>query len=997
MPELQIRLFGQFLLLDDGEPVTTLSGDRPQSLLAYLLLQRHAPQSRQHLAFTLWPDSGDAQARTNLRNLLFQVRRALPRADLYLSIGANTVQWRPDAPFTLDVAAFQEALAAAQAVRATATELEWLETAVSLYTGDLFPGNYEDWLLPLREELRQAYLAALVRLVALLEQSEDYRAAMRYAQRQLQIDPLDEAAYVQLMRLHARSGDRAGVRRVYELCASTLQRELGVEPGPATQAAFAQLLRWEAPVAPLQPAAAAPADPVATTPPAAAVAPPCVRILPPQPTPFVGRETELAQIAQLLALPDCRLLTIVGSGGIGKTRLAVQSAQGHAQVFTHGVAFVPLAPVPTADHVATTIAETLSISLSRAGAHQEQLIDHLREREMLLVLDNMEHLVAGSEWLSDLLLAAPQVKLLLTSRQRLNLREEWIYDLRGLPAPDEQDLTTLEENSAAALFLQAARRTWAGFTLTTADRAAVARICRLVDGMPLALELAATWVRLLSCSEIAAEIARNIDFLTASQRNLPERHRSVRAVFEYSWAMLEAHERDAFSRLALFRGGFDRDGAMEVAGATLPLLAALVDKSLVRPQRDGRYDVHELVRQYALERLAEDTAAYSAAQRAHACYCLALADQAREGLGGADASAWTTRLDGEMDNVRAALAWSLSAGETEIALRLCQALWRFWWQCGHLREGLRWLQAGLAQAEAADAAAVARRLLANAYQAAGVLARNLGDYAQARRYHTAGLTLQQAEGNQQGIGASLNSLATLSMFQGAYDEAEAYYNQSLAAYEAAGDRRGAESILNNLGIVAMYQGDVERSLQLHLRSLEVAYETGDRQGIANALGNLGDVYRYLGRFDEADAALDQSLHILQELQNVQGEGTTRYSMGLLALARGRPDEADVQLRRSLALHWQAEDLVAIADDLEGLARVAMARGDAQGTARLYGAADTLRDRTGTPTPSVEWPFHDAARGQAHHQLGTAAFTAAYFTGQTGDLAQIITALLDNPA
>ncbi|MBE2225485.1 MAG: hypothetical protein IAF02_28375, partial [Anaerolineae bacterium] len=352
-PQLKISLFGEFSLVYQGKPAPSFSGDRPISLLAYLLLHRQTAVSRQHLAFTLWPDSSDSQARANLRNLFYTLRQTLPAADTYLAADSMTLQWRTDADFSLDVAEFEAALMAAKTAVTDTDKIAQLETAVTLYQGDLLPGNYDDWIIPLREELRQTYLDSLHQLVQLREQNGDYRAAARISQRLIQHDPLDEPAYVQLMRLYALSGDRAGVRRVYEQCATSLRRELDVEPGSVTQAAYEQLLRLEAaPIPESQPA------PIPSRP----------QPLPTPATPFIGREAELAHIAELLADPTCRLLTIVGQGGIGKTRLALETAVGHQPVFADGVVWVSLTALQTPTQLASAIAEALNHRLSGGGS-----------------------------------------------------------------------------------------------------------------------------------------------------------------------------------------------------------------------------------------------------------------------------------------------------------------------------------------------------------------------------------------------------------------------------------------------------------------------------------------------------------------------------------------------------------------------------------------------------------------------------------------------------
>src|SRR3712207_1580304 len=325
--------------------------------------------------------------------------------------------------------------------------------------------------------------------------------------------------------------------------------------------------------------------------------------LPPQPTTFVGREAEVAALTRLLAEPDCRLVTIVGPGGIGKTRLALQVAARAAPAYADGVAFAPLQDVPTAELLVGALAEAVGCPLSGRDEPQDQLLAYLRDRELLLLLDNAEHLLDGAEFVGELLAAAPRLQLLVTSREALNLQEEWRYPLAGLEVPAVGQGRGVEACSAVALFVERARRVRRDFALE-AEREGVVRICRLVGGLPLALELAAAWARTLPCAAIAEEIAGNLALLATSARNVPERHRSVRAAFDQSWQHLSWEERAVYARLAVFHGGFRRAAAERVAGATLPVLATLLDKSLVRYEADGRYHLHELLGEYAAEQLA---------------------------------------------------------------------------------------------------------------------------------------------------------------------------------------------------------------------------------------------------------------------------------------------------------------------------------------------------------------------------------------------------------
>ncbi|MBW7886598.1 MAG: AAA family ATPase, partial [Caldilineaceae bacterium] len=662
---LHIRLFGEFSLTYGDEPVTGVKSDRPQSLLAFLLLYRSAPQSRQRIAFTLWPDTSEANARGSLRNLLFLLRQGLPDVDTFIVGDSSSLQWSNDAPYTLDVADFEHALAQVRSATDQAEQRYWLERAVDQYSGDLLPGNYDDWVIPIREELRQNYLDALYRLSGLLEEEGDYRAAIRYLQRQLQVDPLDEAAYVRLMRAHALSGDRAGIRRVYQTCVNALRRELDVDPSPSTQAAYEQLLRFEPPAAALPEAPARAAMPALPEP----LAPHIderlwrPRPLPVPAAPFIGREAEMAQIAERLSDPDCRLLTLVGPGGVGKTRLALQVAAGHRAVFQDGVAYASLAALANADELAPAIADALGVALTSGADMHELLFRLLRSKQLLLVLDNFEHLVEEVDLLVNLLRTAPQVKLLVTSRQRLDLLEEWVYELQGFAVPESG---ATPKDSAVDLFLQSARRVRQNFEPDGEDIQSIVSICQMVGGLPLGIELAASWMRMLSPADIVREMERTLDFLTLNRRNLPERHRSLRAVFDHSWRLLSTTEQQLLSRLAVFRGDFSREAAEQVAGATLPMLLSLVDKSLVRLREGGRYGLHQLVHQFAREKLMEQSYGgagrpedgMEATHRRYAEHFLSLAEAALAAMRGTDPVGSLDQLRAEHDNLRGALSWT---------------------------------------------------------------------------------------------------------------------------------------------------------------------------------------------------------------------------------------------------------------------------------------------------------------------------------------------------
>lgn len=1006
---LYIHLLGQFNLLVDGQPITSLAAERPQTLLAYLLLHRHAPLSRQYLAFLLWPDSGESQARSNLRNLLHALRQALPDADQFLQIEPMTLGWRAEAPFVLDVAQFEQAVDQAGQIEDSVQAQSCLETAVALYKGDLLPANYDDWLIPWREEIRQKFLQSLEKLIDMTERSGDYRAAIHHARRLLQQDPLNEVTYVRLMRLHALSGDRAGVRRTYQACATTLERELGVEPGPALQDVYAEFLRMD--VSWL-------AESTEISRPMSAVTAWRPRPLPIPATPFIGRETELAEIAELLADPACRLVTITGLGGIGKTRLALQTAVGHQAIFADGVAYVSLASLQATDLLITAIGEALQVPIAAARDPQAQLFNFLDQRQLLLVLDNFDHLLEGAESMALLLRQTPQVKLLITSRQRLGLRGEYVYELEGLPLPEAGDPEALAANSALLLFRQSARRAANRYVLTPDDQGHVIRICRLVGAMPLAIELAASWVRLLSPAEIAEEIERGLTFLAVSLRDVPKRHRSILTVFDHSWRVLTAPEQRALARLSVFRGGFTRDAAEQVAQATLPLILALVDKSLVRRIGAGRFDLHELIRQCAQERLAE-AGEFEDAVRCHFEFFLAFAEESKAKLRGSGQLEWLRRLDQDYDNLRAAMEWSLGDNEATCisdaqvrtgteALRLSSALYLYWKIRAQWSNGRQWLQRALANAperpvsrERAEATidaamlavdqmdtAAARqfgdkgldlaqelgepRSIARALYALGIASWREKAYALARNYCEQALALARELDDKILIANSHHALGRIAINQHHLETARSYLEQGLAVYQELDDKLSLNIVLSDLGLLAYLRNEFTTARLHHERSWQLFREAGYIAGIEMTLNRLGDIARCENDYNEAERCYTECLGIFRDTGDKEEIPNLLHNLGYVANFRGDYSQAILLFREGLAIHTETGNLTGLAMCLAGIATVLTARGCVADGARLFGAAEMALEEAN----AVLWPANQMEYDRSLAKLRTAMDEAA---------------------
>ena len=448
-----------------------------------------------------------------------------------------------------------------------------------------------------------------------------------------------------------------------------------------------------------------------------------VQRLPTHLTSFVGRDKEITEITDLLAAPGCRLLTLVGPGGIGKTRLAVEAAVRMEQTFPDGIVFIALQPVPDVEGLAAAVATTLGLPLTGQQELRAHIYEYLRARRLLLILDNFEHLVDGSDLVTGMLQAASQVRCLVTSREALNLQEEWLYPLDGLDVPTEPFAASLASTGAVQLFVERAQRVNRAFGLP-AEQDAVARICRLVEGMPLAIELAATWTKTLSCAVIADEIAQNIALLTTSLRNIPERHRSVRAAFDQSWTRLMDVERAVFTRLALFRGSFTLDAAIQVGGASPPILATLVDTSFVRRTSDGRYHLHELLRQYAEERLREAPEAFARTMEAHQRYYIRFLSERLQGSIGAGQAEVTREVAAEIDNIRAAWRQAAAQGDVEAIQQAVQTLSVFVFARGLYQDGVTACELAIQSLRTAPVSPARDHTLADVLCALGLLSRS---------------------------------------------------------------------------------------------------------------------------------------------------------------------------------------------------------------------------------------------------------------------------------
>lgn len=640
---LNLRLLGKPEVKLGDKAVTGFISSKAQALLFYLAVARGA-QTRESLAALLWGEMPAAHASKNLRNVLSNLRALVGE---HLCISRYEVAFDRDAPYWLDVEYFLDALGDEPSKQ----DVQDLHHAVELAQGDFLEGFYagdtlgfEEWALGERSLLNTLLVQALHTLVVKHLERQEYAAGIEYANRLLAIEPWREETRRHLMLLYARSRQRSAALAQYEICKRVLRDELAAEPMPETTALYERILSAAAP-------------------------PP--HNLPPQLTPLVGRAKELAQINAYLNNPNAQLITLVGAGGMGKTRLALHIAEAGIDPetnpdapFADGVFLIALADTAASEDargaLLQAIADTLGVELKSAVPAQAQLLNYLRDKSVLLILDNFEQFVGEARAVSDILRFAPRVRVLVTTRVRLNLKHEYLVEIGGLEYPVLRGLPldALVDYSGVSLFVQCAQRTRSDFELRDDNAGHIARICELVEGAPLGIELAASWLRVLSTQEIAREIEASLDFLVTAAQDAPERQRSVRAVFEYSWNLLSPTEQEIFRSLAVFRGGFHRQAAAHVVGASLPVLATLVDQSLLRRSAGGRFAIHELLHSYADEKLAVD-AANERVHDAHCLYFAELLEQHQAELKSEDVGSALTILGVERENVRAAWNWAV--------------------------------------------------------------------------------------------------------------------------------------------------------------------------------------------------------------------------------------------------------------------------------------------------------------------------------------------------
>ncbi len=685
--------------------------------------------------------------------------------------------------------------------------------------------------------------------------------------------------------------------------------------------------------------------------------------LPAQATPFIGREAQLAAVRKELTRPEVRLLTLTGTGGTGKTRLALQVAADLIDQFEDGVFFVALAPIRDPALLIPAVAHTLGVLEGEGKRLLEQLKDHLRNKNMLLVLDNFEQVVQAAPKVSELLTAAPQLKVLVTSRSLLQVYGEHDYQVPPLTVPDPSEIPPIEaltQYEAVELFVQRAQAVRADFALTDENGSAVAQMCARLDGLPLAIELAAARVRLLRPQSMLTHMDNRFRFLTGGARDLPARHQSLHATIDWSYDLLNPDEKAFFQRLAVFVGGFTLQAADAVCSFSGDLdalngLGALVDQSLLKPSGvygEPRFSMLETIHEFALEKLAA-SGELDAVQRRHADFYLAVAEQAEPLLEGPDQAIWLDRLEIEHENIRASLIWAEENEQVNLGMRLASALCLFWFMRGHLTEGRERLAVVLSLRQKDQDP----RLRSMCLDKAGLLARYQGDFDEAYTLIKESLDTRRVLGDPHRIADSFANLAYVVLHQGDYSQARALYGEALAINRHIDNAQGVADTLSHLALIALFEGDSETALALDQESLQIWRELGDQVGVAWALHKLGNVVLYQGDYV---GALDLFVESLETAREVG------FKLG-------------------------------ITNALEGLASVAAAERQSDRALRLAGVASSLRQEIRLPLPPAGQEFFERTLAPAKRALSPEEAAAAWELGHAMALEDAIQYALEGAA
>ncbi|HMQ30059.1 MAG TPA: BTAD domain-containing putative transcriptional regulator [Chloroflexaceae bacterium] len=979
MRQIAIRLLGPFEATGDGAPLTGFAYAKVRALLAYLAVEP-GPHPREALAALLWPDQPERAARASLSQALTTLRGALGDRgadEALLLADVHHVRLSPEAAVEVDALRLLAALAEAEAHahrswRTCARCAGRLREAAGLYRGPFLadlaiPDSdvFEEWATLQREHLLQRALSALERLVERELWRGAYAEGLSHARRLVALDPLLEVSQRALMGLLALNGETAAALAHYRQLEAMLARELGAEPEEATAALYEQIRRGE-------PAGLAPA-------------PPPFRV-PQPPAALVGRAEALEAICAQLREGRGRALTITGAGGIGKTRLAIEAAHALRHDFEDGVFLVELAALGDPALLADAVARALGVKERPRQPIGETLRETLRERHLLLILDNFEHVVAAAPLVAELLAACPDLSVLATSRAPLMVRPE-----RQLA------LEPLADDEAVGLFLQRAQAAGAGLPEDEASARVYSAICARLDRLPLAIELIAVRARTLTPRELLRRLDQPLQAAAHGPRDAAPRHRSLRDAIQWSYDLLGPEERRVFRSLGVFAGGCTAEAAQAVLGPAadaLPMIEALTQASLLQRQEvaeQTRFLSLATIREFALEQLDRRDEDAAVRQR-HAEHFARFAMAAYEELLRPEAPRWRAWVAAEHDNLRAAFRWALEHGRYETALRIATGIWRFHSMAGSLREGLERLEAALAYGDQVPLA-----VRCDALRAAGILASNMNDYPRARRWLEAAVEDAWRLGDQAALQPILTNLGYALLEQGELEDARVHLEVSLSLAQRGADPALAKFPLFFLANLHRRLGDHDQAQLLGEECLRINQERQDPEGIANALVSLGTIVLARGDAARAHALADQALALHRTLNHQLGIGLDFALLGDLARARGEHTVALAHYQRCLDLWRERGNTLTGAPVRESVAQTLGPLGEPVRAATLVSAAAAIRERAAVRLSPLEQAAFDETARACRAALGEEAYAAAKDAGLALSLAQAIDLALAPPA
>jgi len=912
--KLEILALGGLTIRLNGVPLTGFASRKMELLIVYLAYHRRV-FSREFLAGLLWPDHRADQALANLRVMLFRLGKQLSP---FLTVHRQTV--------SLDAAShvWMDALEVETALRLMTTQsdapnaaylpskLAKLEHAVQLYRGDFVVDlsasdapELEDWVLAEREYLRVGVLDALERLANLYHQEEVYGQAIQYARQAVQIDPLRESSHRLLMTLYHLTGEQQAALAQYEICRRRLREDLNIEPDPTTEDLYQRISR----AVPLTRSA---------------------NNLPPAATPFIGREQELRALNDLLDDPACRLITLHGLGGMGKTRLAIQAASDRQ--YRDGIYFISLEEIDSPELLVYAISRIFSL---RNLETLDQLKNFLRRKEMLLILDNFEHILDAAAQVSEIIANAPSVKIMVTSREPLDLREEWLFEVGGLPYPPLGDATTISPDKfpAVQLFQQIARKSGIR-TDWNRDRESIIQLCHYAEGMPLGVELAASAIRQSSYTQIINQLQQDLGVLQTRVRNVPDRHRSVESLLEYSWQRLDDTERRVLAQLSVFRGGIPELAALKICAAPLPLLEKLVQKSLLRPLGANRYIMHALMHQFAAGKLGADPTALAEVRSRHATYFETFLVVREPQLMDTRQKQARAEIAQDLDNIRLAWDWWTSQIDAEAMARTVYPLQVFFTSRGGVSQGASMFQQGLDVLE--NQADVSQSALARVMTALGLLLVRLGQWEKVRTLFEQALPICERNTLPSIAARCLTGLAyDMAFIQLKLDDGRALAEQALQYYMDANDDVGVAAVRITLGSIAIFKEDFEEAVQEFEASIKVAERLDLPLPLSQAYFSLSHcAYRSL-KYKEAMQLAEHAIEIQQANDLKPEEGASLIAFGNSAIDLGFHLEAEHAYQRSLAIYREMDNPYGIGNAYEGLGNVALNKKEYDEAERYY--------------------------------------------------------------